>query len=148
MKMDERRRIRTSKHHGKLYTELKGTLVQEFHELFFLSVCVGYRNDCPTPLGKSGEERFWSDTIAPEEWSAYNSMMLTRNDMDFKAIQDDKSVITRIEEYAHGGMLYLIDNVLNGFLVEKDGEYAVDKTVATDLPRRVMQYVFETASNG
>ena len=148
MKMDERRRIRTSKHHGKLYTELKGTLVQEFHELFFLSVCAGYRNECPTPLGRLGEERFWSDTITPEEWSAFNAMILTQNDMDFKAIQDDKTVIGRIEEYAHGGMLHLIDNVLNGFLVEKDGEYAVDKTVVKDLPRRVMQYVFETASNG
>jgi hypothetical protein len=99
-------------------------------------------------LGKLGEERFWSDTITPEEWSAYNAMILTQNDMDFNSIQDDKSVITKIEEYAHGGMLYLIDNVLNGFLVEKDGEYTVDKTVAKDLPRRVMQYVFETAPNG
>ena len=45
-------------------------------------------------------------------------------------------------------MLYLIENVLNGFLVEKDGEFIVDKTVVKDLPRRVMQYVFETAANG
>ena len=79
---------------------------------------------------------------------AYTSMILTRNDMDFNAIKDDKLVIAKIEEHAHGGMLYLIDNVLNGFLIEKDGEYAVDRTVAKDLPRWVMQYVFETASNG
>lgn len=148
MKRDERRRIRTSKQHGKLYTELKGILVQEFHELFFLSVCVGYRNDCPAPLGKSGEDRFWSDTITPEEWSTYHSMILARNNMDFGTIQDDNSVIAKIEEYAHGGMLFLIENVLNGFLLEKDGEYILDKTVAKDLPRRVMQFVFETASSG
>lgn len=148
MKRDERRRIRTSRQHGNLYTELKGILVQEFHELFFLSACVGYRNDCATPLGKSGEERFWSDTITPEEWNAYYAMILARNDMEFGAIQDDRSVVAKIEEYAHGGMLYLIENELSGYLVEKDGEYAVDKTVARDLPRRVMQYIFETVSNG
>jgi hypothetical protein len=45
-------------------------------------------------------------------------------------------------------MLFLIGDVLHGFLVEKDGDFAVDKTVAKDLPRRVMQYVFETASSG
>ncbi|MGA2034985.1 MAG: hypothetical protein ABSG68_22275 [Thermoguttaceae bacterium] len=148
MKMDERRRIRTSKRHGELYRELKGTLVQEFHELFFLSACVGFRNQCPAPLGRMAEERFWSDTITRDEWSAYRAMILSCNDMDFNAIQDEKAVIEKIEEYAHGGMLYLIENVLNGFLVEKDGDYAVDKTVVRDLPRRVMHYVFETASNG
>lgn len=146
MKRDERRRIRTSKHHGKLYTELKGILVQEFHELFFLSACVGYRNDCAIPLGKLGEERFWSDTITREEWSAYYAMILALCTMDFREIQGD--VIAKIEEYAHGGMLYLIENELSGYLVETDGEYAVDKTVARDLPRRVMQYIFETVSNG
>ena len=148
MKRDERRRIRTARQHGKLYTELKGILVQEFHELFFLSACVGYRNDCPVPLGKSGEDRFWSDTITPEEWSTYYSMILARNNMEFGNIQDDNSVIAQIEEYAHGGILFLIENVLNGFLVEKDGEYILDKTVAKGLPRRVMQFVFETASSG
>jgi hypothetical protein len=147
MKKDERLRIRTSKNHKNLYNDLKGLLVQEFHELFFLYACVGYRNNCPVPLGKLGEERFWSDTITPEEWAAYRSMILASNDMNFNTIQDDKSVIAKIEEYAHGGMLHLIENELNGFFIEKDGEYAMDKMAAKEIPRRVMQYIFETASN-
>jgi len=148
MRMDERLRVHTSKHHRQLYADLKGLVVKDSHELFFLSACVGYRNSCPTPLGKLADERFWSSTITPEEWCTYYEMILAENHIDFRQIEEDKSVIAKIEEYAHGGILYLIDNVLNGFLVEKEGEHTIDRTVAKDLPRRVMQYTFETASNG
>lgn len=148
MKMDERLRVHTSKNHRQLYADLKGLLVKDSHELFFLAACVGYRNECPGPLGKLSDERFWSSTITPDEWCTYYSMILARNGMNFSAIQDDKSVIAAVEEYSHGGMLYLVENVLHGFVVEKDGDFAVDKTVAKDLARRVTQYVFETASSG
>jgi hypothetical protein len=146
MKTETRQRIRTCRLHGKLYTELKGILFQEFHELFFLSTCIGYRNSCPVALGKTGEERFWSDTITDEEWAAYYSMILDANNMDFGSIQDEKALVGKIEEYAHGGMLHLIENVLQGYLIEKDGEYSLDRTLARDLPRRVMQYIHETAT--
>lgn len=148
MKTEARQRIRTSRQHGKLYTELKGVLVQEFHELFFLSACIGYRSNCPVALGKNGEERFWSDTITSEEWAAYHSMILDANSMDFGALRDEKAVVAKIEEFAHGGMLHLVANVLHGYLVEKDGEYSLDRTLARDLPRRVMQYIHETATSG
>ena len=68
--------------------------------------------------------------------------------MDFAAIQNDKAVVSDVECYAHGGMLYSIDSVLSGFLIKKEGVISVDRTVSKDLPRRVMQYVFETAAKG
>jgi hypothetical protein len=75
---------------------------------------VGYRNSCPTPLGKLADERFWSSTITPEEWCTYYAIILAENHIDFSQIEEDKSVVAKIEEYAHGGILYLIDNVLFG----------------------------------
>ena len=49
MRMDERLRVHTSKHHRQLYADLKDLVIKDSHELFFLSACVGYRNGCPTP---------------------------------------------------------------------------------------------------
>jgi len=146
MKMDGQIRVHTDKEHRQLYNDLKGLLVKDFHELFFLAACVGFRNGSYTKLGRSSEERFWSSTITPDEWCTYYAMILTGKGMDFGAIQDDKAVIAEIEGYAHGGMLYLIDNVLSGFLIEKEGVVSVDRAVSKDLPRRVMLYVFETAA--
>lgn len=148
MKMDGDIRVRTSKDHQQLYNDLKGLLVKDFHELFFLTACLGFRHDCHTNLGKSADERFWSRTITPDEWCSYYSMVLAKNGMDFGAMKDDKAVIAEIEGYAHGGMLFFIENTLNGYLLEKESGLSVDKSVSQDLPRRVMQSVFETAVKG
>jgi hypothetical protein len=147
MKMDERIRVRTDKDHRQLYTELKGLLVKDFHELFLLCACTGFRNHCRKHLEHSAEERFWSSTITPDEWCMYYSMILSDNNMQFTTIQEDKTVLCQIEEYANGGLNYLIQNVFTGFLIERDGLFQIDKTVSKDIPRRVMQYIFETISN-
>lgn len=148
MKMDGDIRVRTSRDHQQLYNDLKGLLVREFHELFFLTACLGFRNGRHTTLGKSAEERFWSRTITPDEWSTYYALVLTQSGMDFSAVKDDKAVIAAIEEYAHGGMLYFIENTLHGYLIDKDGVLFVDKSVSPDLPRRVMSELFDNAVKG
>ena len=148
MKMDGDIRVRTSKDHQQLYNDLKGLLVKDFHELFFLTACLGYRHGCQVNLGKSAEDRLWSKTITPDEWCTYYSMALAKNGMDFSVVKDDKAVIAEIEGYAHGGMLFFIENTLNGYLLEKESGLSVDKSVSQDLPRRVMQSLFETAVKG
>jgi hypothetical protein len=45
-------------------------------------------------------------------------------------------------------MLFFIENTLNGDLLERESGLSVDKSVSQDLPRRVMQSVFETAVKG
>ena len=146
MKMDGDIRVRTE--HQQLYNDLKGLLVKDFHELFFLTACLGFRNNCHTKLGKSAGERFFSRTITPNEWCTYYAMVVEKNAMDFNSVKDDKAVIAQIEGYAHGGMLFFVENILDGYLLKKDDVLYIDKSVSQDLPRRVMQSIFEAAVKG
>ena len=64
MKMSGNIRVKTEPQWGALFGDWK-KYCGEFHQLFFLAACVGFRTGEKSEL-KRGEERFWSNTLTPE----------------------------------------------------------------------------------
>lgn len=143
MKMSAEIRVRTDKKYRGLYGELKNRAFGDMHEIFFFCVCLGYKQKRQRPLGRDGDERFWSKTITPEEYVCYYSIMLEENEMGFAVIQDDQTVISRMEEYANGGMDYLVEDFLQHYLLQNSGELTVDASASQELAKDLLGYVFE-----
>ena len=143
MKMDANIRVRTDKRYKMLYNQLKQLVVGDMHELFFICASIGYQNNAKKPLGKEGEERFWSLTITPEEWCCFYAMILKDNNMNFVMIQDDKKVIGLMEAYANAGMEMLIRECLEDFLLKNREVIFIDSTAQKELPKMFLSYVFE-----
>jgi len=145
MKMDREIRVHTDGAHRELYRDYKKYLGKDFHELFYLAVCIGFQQDKYCPLEKkSSDDRFWSRTILPDEWATYYAIMLHKANMDYDAIRDDTKTMEAMEAYANGGIIHLIEDVLfGGYLIEKDGVVMFDPQTAEDIPRRVLQCVFQ-----
>lgn len=145
MKMDGQIRVKTDGRHGKLYNDLKNTAIGDFHELFFVCACIGYRERKRKPLDRSGgdRERFWSNTIVPREWACYYAMVLADSDMDFASIQDDKIVLGVIEEYANAGMAVLIEEFLSDYLIKADAEPQLDTGASRELAKQLLHYVYD-----
>jgi hypothetical protein len=146
MKMSGEIRVRSDKAHRSLYQDYRKYLGKEMHELFYLAVCIGYHEDRHLPLAnKSTEDRFWSRTILPDEWATYYAITLQKANMNYDAVRDDAKVMQEMEAYANGGIHYLCDEVLvGGYLIEKDGSLMFDLQVVEDLPRRILQFLFQS----
>ena len=144
MKMDTNIRVRTDRQHRTLYNQLRSHALGDSHELFFLCVCLARKHQAPKRLGRSGDDRFWSGTIEPEEWCCYYAIVLEENDMDFAQVGDDRNVIARMEEYANGGMDILINDCLKDYLAALSGdELVLDMNAARELPKALLGYFFE-----
>lgn len=145
MKMDGQIRVKTDGRYGRLYNDLKNTAVGEFHELFFVCACIGYKERRCKPIDKSrgDRERFWSNTILPREWACYYAMVLADNEMDFGSIQDDKLVLGAVEEYANAGMEILIEQFLGDYLISADPEPQLDPAASRELSKHLLHHVYE-----
>lgn len=128
VKMSSDIRVKVSSVYKEIYTGLKNYAVGDFHELFFLCVCLGYKNNKKIQEQKK-EDCFWSRTITSDEWHVYYSLFLHSNHMDFSKLESDGDVISFMEDYANGGMEILIDEFLKDY-VKKDssGRFIVDHT--------------------
>lgn len=143
MKMSGEIRVRTDKKFQGLYNDLKNRAFGDMHEIFFFCVCLGYRQKRKRALGRNGDERFWSKTITPEEYVCYYSILLEENDMNFAVIQDDQKVISQMEQYANGGMDFLIEDFLHNYLIQASNELALDSSASQELAKELLGYVFE-----
>lgn len=144
MKMDGQIRVKIDSCYGQLYNDLKNNVVVgDFHELFFVCACLGYKHGKSKPLGKSGEDKFWSSTISPREWACYYAMLLEENEMDFLKIQDDKAVMSRIEEYANAGMEILIEEFLGDYVIASGSELQLDPGYNRELPKHFLHFLFD-----
>lgn len=143
MKMDGQIRVKTDARHSRLYNDLKGVAVGDFHELFFLCACLGYKYKKRISLSKAGEDRFWSNTINANEWASYYAMILEQNEMDFIAVQDDKIVLKTIEEYANGGMAILLEEFLNDYVTNTKEGPQLEPGYNKELPKNFLHFIFE-----
>ncbi len=143
MNMSEDIRVKTDAKYKALYNELKNFVVGDMHELFFICTCLGYKANNPKLLGSNGEDRFWSRTIRPEEYVCYYSMLLEKNNMDISIIKDDKLVLSKIEEYANGGMEILIKEFLSDYLIKSSTELNLDPTSVKELPKTFLSFIYE-----
>jgi hypothetical protein len=147
MKMDGQIRVKTDGRYVRVYNDLKNIVVGDFHELFFVCSCLGYKHKKSKPLGKARDDRFWSNTINPREWACYYAMLLEEHGMDFLRIQDDKAVMARVEEYANAGMEILIEEFLSDYLITGGGELQLDPGASKELPKNFLHFVFEQIEN-
>lgn len=138
-------RVRTDRRHRTLYNDLKNFVVKDMHELFFLCVCLGYRQGERKPLGRDGEDRFYSGTFTPEEYASFYSILIESNDMDFSAIADDKKVIAVMEEYANAGMQILLKDVLTDYILTRGDDIKLDPSCSKEMPKVLLAYVNEKA---
>ena len=144
MKMDTSIRVRTDRKYRTLYNQLRSHALGDSHELFFLCACLASKRQRSKPLGRNGDDRFWSATIEPEEWCCYYAMVLEESLMDFAQIADDKTVMARIEEYANGGMDILIEECLKDYVAAPSGEeLVIDMNAAKELPKALLSYFYE-----
>ncbi len=142
MIMDGNIRVRTSAKHSEFYNDMKGVLVTDSHELFFIAACIAYKRGKRTQIEKS-TDKFWSRTIKPDEWCTYYSMVLQDSEMDFSSIRDDTDVMRSVEEYANAGIEILADEWLDGFIHEKDGALIVDRTALAEMPKLLFYSLLE-----
>lgn len=147
MKMEGQIRVKTDNRYSNIYNELKNLVVGDFHELFFVCACLGYKYKKSKPLEKK-DDKFWSQTIEHTEWACYYAMLLEENAMDFSVIHDDKYVIARIEEYANAGMELLIQEFLSDYLIGKTGEQQLDPLCCKELPKQFLHFIFEQIDTG
>lgn len=134
--MSQKIRVKIDPQYKGIYNSLKNHAVGDFHELFFICVCIGHKNQKCIPLIKR-EDCFWSNTISPDEWYAYYALFVHDNKIDLSSLGDDEKIISVMQEYANGGMEFLIDEFLCDY-VKKDssGHYIVVHT--EQLPKELL----------
>jgi len=115
MKMSTDIRVKTDPRYEELYKGLK-LIGDDFHSIFFLCTCLGFYAQKKTLPTARRDERFWSRTITPDEWTVYYSIALLDKGEDFAALGDDAQVIAIAELYADAGMEILIHEVLQPYL--------------------------------
>lgn len=135
-------RVRVDGRYFKLYNDLRDS-VGEASQVFYLCACLGYRTKRATPLGHFAEPKFFSKNITPSEWSCYCAMILDEQNMDFSALNDDKAVVERIEQYANGGMAFLIEECLCDHIVGPDSDPRLDSSSSKELPRVLLGFSLE-----
>lgn len=143
MKMDGQIRVKTDARFAKIYNELKGVAVGDFHELFFICVCFGYKYKKSLSLGKGRDDRFWSSTISPHEWACYYALTLEENNMAFACIQDDRKVMSRMEEYANAGMQILLEEFFADYVMGNKEEPKLEAGYNKELPKNFVHFIFE-----
>jgi hypothetical protein len=134
-------RVRTDRHYRTLYNDFRNFVAKDMHEVFFLCACLGYRAGKRKPLGREGDDRFWSSTITPEEYASFYAILIESRNMDFSAIADDKTVIATMEEYANAGMQILLEEVLADFTLDRGEDLRLDPSCSKELPKVLLAYV-------
>ena len=126
IEMSQKIRVKINSQYKGIYNALKNHAVGDFHELFFICVCLGCKMNKRQSLKKK-EDCFWSSTILPDEWYAYYSIHIFDNNMDLACLGNDEKILGVMQEYANGGMDYLINEFLCDY-TKKDssGNYIVD----------------------
>ena len=145
MKLSGDIRVRTDRQYRTLYNDFRNFVAKDMHEIFFLCACLAYRDGKRKPLGRDGDDRFWSSTITPEEYASFYAMMIESSEMDFSAIADDKSVIAAMEEYANAGMEILIEEVLGDYTLDRGDDLRLDLSCSKELPKVMLAYIYEKA---
>jgi hypothetical protein len=145
MSMDTQIRVRTEARHAQLYNDLRGVVVSEFHELFFVCACLGHRTGKPKALAKPGD-RFWSSTITPQEWSCYYAIALEKGEYRYEALGDDGAVIALAEEYANRGMEVLLKEFLDEYLLpDTKAAPQLDVRCSEELPKHFVHFLYDQA---
>jgi hypothetical protein len=138
-------RVKTDIKYRALYNDMKKErAITDFHDLFFVCTCIGFSANERNCIER-GDDRFWSNTISPTEWSCYYAMMMKLNDLELSSICDDRQVIATMQEYSNAGIELLIQDFLGDYLLPgtRDSEPQLDPSLAETLPVDFLYYILE-----
>ena len=140
-------RVKVDAKHFELYNDLTSAGIgSDFHTVFFVCLCVGYSKKIKSGSSPT-KDKFWSRTFSPEEWACMYSLALTEWGMNYESIQDDKAVMGLMEEYASGGLEYLVKNTLKEHLIKDRSVPRLDETHTRDLPRDLLFDLWESSDS-
>lgn len=141
MQMDQNIRVKIEQKYKGIYNGLKGYAIGDFHELFYLCTCIGYKYKRSIPVQKK-DDCFHSRSILTDEWYVYYSLFLAQNEMDFSKLSDDQILFDELQEYANGGMEFLIEEFLTDYVkIDSNGSYIIDNKYL--LPKELLMTVLE-----
>ena len=141
MKRDTEIRVSTEKKYTALYNDLKNcNVIIDFHELFFVCVCLAYKKNRRVPL-RIGDPRFRTHNLTSREWAVYYSIFLKDHNMDFSALKDEKNILKHIETYANAGMEILIEEFLRDYVKVTNGEPHLIPSLSRELPKGFIHYL-------
>lgn len=141
MKTSTNIRVKTDPRYETLYRDLK-LVCEDFHAIFFLCVCLGYRAKRRKSAAARRAERFWSATITLDEWTAYYSIALIEEEEDLAVLGDDAHVIAVAEAYADGGMEVLLEELLGPYLT--GGEVlSLEKNASKALANELLKFLWD-----
>ncbi len=149
MRMDGEVRVATETKHKGLYNDLKKyRAINDFHELFYVCACLGFKRGKHKIVNKP-DDRFRSYTLTQREWATYYAMTLANNNFEFDKISNDKSVLSFIEGYANAGMDILIDEFLGDYLLHssKSSDPQLDPAFCKELPKQFLHFIFEQSES-
>jgi hypothetical protein len=143
--MGEPLRVKTEAKYKNLYGDLKNLAIGDFHELFTICAFIGHKFGKPAALNgpNKDRDRFWSDTFSQREWACFRAICLKDGRISFSDILDERKILTSIEEYANGGMIILLDEFLQEYVSEKEGDYFLEDSTIEELPKRFLSYIHD-----
>ncbi len=147
MRMDGNIRVHTDAMYKELYNNMKNNgVIEDFHELFFLCACIGYRKGEHAAIQKR-DDRFWSRTITPKEWACYYAMIFEKSNFDYEKLSEDKKVLEIVERYANAGVKILIEDFLEDYLLPNSNNSTpqLDPACCRGLPKQFVHFIFEQA---
>lgn len=125
MKMNGDIRVRISKKYETVYNSLSQSIGLQAHVLFFVCFCLATAKKLrPTPLEKKAD-KFWSKTFTPHEWTSMYTVILARNSVNMKAIDNDEEVVRQIEELANAGMEVFLKDLPAEYIRKKNNELSL-----------------------
>jgi len=136
-------RVRTDEKYKQLYNDLKNFVFRDMHEIFFTCAAIGYRSGRRIPLGKRGDDRFWSSTITPYEFAMFYSIVAETEDMNYQGLLDTKAVVEVAEEYANAGMEVLLEEILGEYVIEGGNGPILDQGSCDELPKIILAYIYD-----
>ncbi len=137
-------RVHCKKGYQGIYKSLKGTVFNEYHNLFTLCVFLGNKNGKFLKGKGSKEQLFWSDTFSIREYAAFYSLIINENkDEDYILLKDGEKALEFLENYADGGMGILLNSeVLKNHISEKAGEFTLDFSQNDHIQKQILYYVY------
>lgn len=121
MKMNGDIRVRISKEHELVYNTVTKGIGVDSHVLFFMGFCIAIAKKLEPISIKSRVDRFWSKTFEPQEWTSMYSVILDKNEVNLKAIENDEDVIREVEMYANAGICDFLNNIPQEYIRKSGG---------------------------
>ncbi|TYB31282.1 MAG: hypothetical protein FXF47_04945 [Candidatus Mcinerneyibacterium aminivorans] len=138
-------RFSVSKKYYNLFTDLNSNVFPSHSSIFILCVLLGYNYGTRKSL-ESTKQLFRVASLNPEEVLVLKSLSIEEENCDYSLLSDNSiedKIINMLEEYANSGMEIFIEEFLNNYIKQSNGEYYLDFTKKNELSKIVLGYIMD-----